>query len=48
MSHRGVPEVEHLLEEQHETDSATVSIVELSSNVLAKQNNWIGSNTVCS
>lgn len=46
VSHRSVPEVEHLLKEEHDTGTHSVEIVELSTNELAQQNNWIGVNQV--
>ncbi|KAK3929319.1 Nucleolar protein 12 [Frankliniella fusca] len=44
VSHRSVPEVEHLLEEEHDLGTHSVEIKELSTNELAEQNNWIGAN----
>lgn len=44
VSHRTIPELENLLSEQYEDDEVTVKITELSTNEIAKQNNWIGHN----
>ncbi|XP_019870994.2 nucleolar protein 12 [Aethina tumida] len=44
VSHRPIPEVENLLKEEYEDDDMTVSVVELSTNDIAKKNNWIGAN----
>ncbi|KAK9888349.1 hypothetical protein WA026_000604 [Henosepilachna vigintioctopunctata] len=44
VSHRPIPELQHLLEEEYEDENSTVKIVELSTNEIAKQNNWIGAN----
>lgn len=44
VSHRPIPELETLLKEEYEEDDATVRIEELSTNVIAKENNWIGAN----
>lgn len=41
-----MPEVEHLLEEEHDLGTHSVEIKELSTNELAEQNNWIGANQV--
>lgn len=43
-SHQTIPEIEHLLKEEHDLGSHSVEIVELSTQELAKQNNWIGAN----
>ncbi|CAH0564281.1 unnamed protein product [Brassicogethes aeneus] len=44
VSHRPIPELENLLQEEYEDDEVTVKIVELSTNDIAKKNNWIGAN----
>lgn len=46
VSHRSVPEVEHLLHEEHDLGTHSVEIKELSTNELAQQNNWIGANQI--
>ncbi|XP_034248894.1 nucleolar protein 12 [Thrips palmi] len=43
-SHSTIPEIEHLLKEEHDLGTHSVEIVELSSQALAKENNWIGAN----
>ncbi|XP_044746737.1 nucleolar protein 12 [Coccinella septempunctata] len=43
-SNRDIPELENLLEEEYEDDDATVKIITLSTENIAKQNNWIGEN----
>ncbi|KAL3274371.1 hypothetical protein HHI36_015769 [Cryptolaemus montrouzieri] len=44
VSHRPIPELESLLEEEYEDEDATIKIIELSTNEIAKRNNWIGPN----
>ncbi|KAJ1527908.1 hypothetical protein ONE63_007843 [Megalurothrips usitatus] len=44
VSHRPCPEVEHLLNEEHDLGSHSVEIKELSTQSLAEDNNWIGEN----
>lgn len=44
VSHKPIPELEDLLSEKHENEDVTVKIVELSTNDIAKQSNWIGAN----
>ncbi|EFA08646.1 nucleolar protein 12 [Tribolium castaneum] len=44
VSHRPIPELETLLKEEYEDDDATVRIEELSTDVIAKESNWIGAN----
>ncbi|XP_067006129.1 nucleolar protein 12 [Anabrus simplex] len=46
VSHRPVPELEHLFTEKYELENHSVSIMELSASELAKKNNWIGENKV--
>lgn len=45
-SHQTIPEIEHLLKEEHDLGTHSVEIVELSTQALAQQNNWIGANHV--
>lgn len=44
VSHRPIPELEELLADEYEDDDVTVKVVELSTNAIAKSNNWIGPN----
>lgn len=44
VSHRTIPELEHLLAEEYEDDEVTVKVTELSTSDIAKQNHWIGPN----
>lgn len=44
VSHRPIPELEDLLEDKYEDEDVTVKVVELSTNEIAQQNHWIGSN----
>ncbi|XP_060522789.1 nucleolar protein 12 [Cylas formicarius] len=44
VSHRPIPELENLLNEEYEEGDVTVKVVELSPDEIAKQNHWIGSN----
>ncbi|XP_030750495.1 nucleolar protein 12-like [Sitophilus oryzae] len=44
VSSRDIPELENLLREEYEEDDVTVKVVELNTNDIAKQNNWIGLN----
>lgn len=44
VSHRPVPEIEHLIKDEYEEDDVTVKVIELSTNDIAKKNNWIGAN----
>ncbi|KAL1494004.1 hypothetical protein ABEB36_009679 [Hypothenemus hampei] len=44
VSHRDIPELENLLSTEYEEDDVTVKVTELSTNEIAKQNNWIGAN----
>ncbi|XP_044731635.1 ribosomal RNA-processing protein 17 [Chrysoperla carnea] len=44
VSHRPIPELEHLYKEEYEDDGVSVQVMELSENSIAKQNNWIGPN----
>lgn len=46
VSHRPVPEVEHLLKEEYEDDDVNVKVVELSTDAISDANNWIGPNRV--
>ncbi|XP_072397511.1 nucleolar protein 12 [Diabrotica undecimpunctata] len=43
-SHKPIPELEDLLSEKYEDDDVTVKVLELSTNDIANQNNWIGAN----
>ncbi|XP_044272774.1 nucleolar protein 12 [Tribolium madens] len=44
VSARPIPELETLLKEEYEDEDATVRIEELSTDVIAKESNWIGAN----
>ncbi|ERL94116.1 ribosomal RNA-processing protein 17-like [Dendroctonus ponderosae] len=44
VSHRDIPELEKYLSNEYEEDDVTVKVVELSTNEIAKQSNWIGAN----
>lgn len=44
VSHRPIPELGNLLDEEYENDDVTVKVVELSANNIAEQNHWIGAN----
>lgn len=44
VSHRNVPELEHLFDEEYEDEDVTVKVTELSTSEIANRNNWIGEN----
>lgn len=46
VSHRMIPELEHLLVNEYEEDDVNVKVTELSTTEIAKRNNWIGENKV--
>ncbi|KAF2905199.1 hypothetical protein ILUMI_00976 [Ignelater luminosus] len=43
-SHTPIPEIENLLAEEYDDEDVNVKVVELSTNEIAKQNHWIGTN----
>ncbi|XP_063229479.1 nucleolar protein 12 [Bacillus rossius redtenbacheri] len=46
VSHKPIPELEEFESKEYDLENHTVSILELSSNEMAKKNNWIGLNRV--
>ncbi|KAK5640916.1 hypothetical protein RI129_009463 [Pyrocoelia pectoralis] len=46
-SYTPIPEIEHLLTKEYDDKEVNVKITELSANVLAKTNDWIGANQPC-
>lgn len=46
VSHRPIPELEHLLKDEYEDEDVNVTVVELSTNEIASSNNCIGPNQV--
>ena len=46
VSHRPIPELEHIISQNYELENHSVNITELSTSDLAEKNNWIGFNKV--
>lgn len=44
LSHKPIPELENLINEEYEDEDVNIKVVELSTDEIAKQNHWIGAN----
>lgn len=44
VSHKPIPELEHLFANEYEDDDVNIKVTELSTSEIAKHNNWIGEN----
>lgn len=44
LSHKPIPELENLINEEYQDQDVSIKVVELSANEMAKKNHWIGAN----